>query len=260
MLRSPPDRLLKLARSLHTRKGRERSGLFLVEGARAIETMLVSGAALEQALVSEPEAPLTRKLMAAGVAVELADAAVLASVSAQVTPAGCLALVRRPAREVGELLPERLLVLDEVRDPGNVGTVLRTADAVGAGVMLCDGCADPLSPKVVRATAGSVVKVAWYQVTGDQARRRLDQDGRGVVVLDAGAEQTLYDAPLPHPIAVVVGNEAHGPSAAWLACGEGRRVPMQAGVESLNVAAAAAVAAYESVRQYGLKAGVEGAQ
>jgi TrmH family RNA methyltransferase len=249
---SPHNPLLKRARALLTRKGRAAQAAFLVEGPRAIATVLAAGARLEAVLV-EPEAAapeLHGQLAAAGLEPILCAAGLLAEVCETETPQGWLAIVRAPSFEGWATPPDRLLVLDGVQDPGNVGTLLRTADAVGAGVILAAGCADPLSPKVVRASAGAVVRVPWRRLSVAEARNWLTRIGREVIVLDSAGGEELSGAPLPWPLALVAGSEAHGPSAAWDDCPR-RRLPMRPGAESLNVAIAAAVALYESVRQHG---------
>lgn len=258
MLRSPHNDRIKRARSLQTRKGRERAGAFLVESPRALRTVLDAGAEVEQVFAAgELEQELAEALARAGVEVVPVSAEVLESVTETVTPSGCVAVVRSPAR-ADEPPGPLLLVLDEVRDPGNVGTLLRTADAVGADVVLAGGCADPLAPKVVRASAGAVVRVRWWRRSVDETMAALAELPHAPVVLEASAAETLYQRPLPWPLALIAGNEAHGPAVAWR--GEARRLPMVAGAESLNVGVAAAVAVYEAVRQHGWRVGDEGAE
>lgn len=258
MISSPGNELIKRARSLLTRKGRERTGLFLVEGPRAIATVMEAGAAVEAVLLADGY--LDPQLAGLPVRVETVTPELLASVTDQVTPVGCVALVASPERRERGLLPARVLVADEVRDPGNLGTLLRTADAVGAAVLLAGGCADPLSPKVVRASAGAVVRTAWWRLSGRAARSWLEADGRAGLVLDAAAEESLYELALPAEVALVASNEAHGAGPEWAGYGRRCRLPMRAGTDSLNVGVAAAIALYECVRQYGLLTGAEGAQ
>jgi RNA methyltransferase, TrmH family len=183
------------------------------------------------------------------VPVKPATPGILSTIGDAVTSQGWLALAQIPEHPyVYSDPPERLLILDGVQDPGNVGTLLRTADAVGAGVIMLSGTADPLSPKVVRASAGAIVRVPWVSGEREGLIEWLREKRRPVVVLDSNGGEMLYRVNLPLPLALVAGSEAHGPSPMW----DGfRRVklPMLAGAESLNVAIASSVALYESIRQ-----------
>lgn len=237
----------------------------MLEGRKGVETALHAEAAVVEAvLLREGLAPAVAEALAAQaehvaarcewVAAELFD-----ELADTVTPDGVLAVARSPERPLAALpITGLALVLDAVQDPGNVGTLLRTADAVGAAVILTTGSCDPLSPKVTRATAGSVLRVPWARATAEAARHRLAEQGLPVVVLDAAGEP-LYGEPLPHPLAWVAGSEAHGPGPAWADL-QRRCVPMRPGPESLNVAVATAIAVYESVRQHGLTTGDERAK
>jgi len=260
MLTSPHNELLKLARSLHTRKGRHKAGLFLVDSPRAIATMLASGATLAHLLYSSGcEAGLLSAARQAGAALVEVDPNLLRDLAAAETPAGCVALVRAPADAPPSRFSPPLLILDAIRDPGNVGTLLRCADAVGAQVALCDGCADPLSPKVVRASAGAVVRVRWWRAEPRALQGRLESEGLALWTLDSGGGEDLLAAELPARVAIVVGNEAHGLSEAWQDAGRRCTLPMRTGAESLNAAMAGVVALYTLVRQHGLSVGDDGA-
>ena len=212
--------------------------------------MVEAGAVVQHILLSvEPSHDELRQL-AARHGIEIIDVTdeVLREVSDLTTPPGAVAVVRLPdSTSFAGGPPSRLLILDRVADPGNVGTLIRTADAVGAGVVSIAGTADPFSPKVVRGTTGSVVRVPLLEVDAEAARERLSAWPHTLVVLDTSGGE-LYGDRLPYPLALVAGNEAHGPSD-WP--GERRRIPMRPGVDSLNVAVATAVALYESVRQHG---------
>jgi len=260
MLTSPHNDLLKLARSLRTRKGRQRSGLFLVDSPRAIATMLDAGATATHLLHTPDFADdLLRIAREAGINLIVVEPKLLADVADADTPAGCVALVQAPDDSAPDRLASPLLILDAIRDPGNVGTLLRCADAVGAQVVLCGGCADPLSPKVVRASAGAVVRVRWWRDEPFHLQARLADAGLELVVLDSGGGEDLLHAELSSAVALVVGNEAHGPSEAWQEVGRRCTLPMRTGAESLNAAMAGAVALYMLVRQHGLRSGDDGA-
>ncbi len=173
------------------------------------------------------------------------------SVSTTVTPQGVMAIARRREVPFAEALAQArerhwpLVVLDRVQDPGNVGTIVRSAAAAGApAVAFLEGTADPLGPKAVRASAGNVFRVAVAQ-----ARWQDMEDVGDLEVWGAAAEggERLYDAPIDKAGALVLGSEAHG-----LRHGSLRKVtiPIAEGVESLNVAAAAAVLLFEVKRRH----------
>lgn len=248
MITSRHNDLLKRCHALTRARTRAEQGVFLVEGPRALSAVVAAGAQVEVILRTESAPHL--ELPTDAPLVEVADG-LLDGLTDAVTPQGWLAIVEQPDHSALRAHPPaRLLVLDGVQDPGNVGTLLRTADAVGAGVLLCQGTADPLQPKVVRASAGSLVRVPWLRIPAAQAREWLADIGRAVVVLDSAGGKDLFAGGLPHPVALVAGSEAHGPGPLW--AGAPRvRLPMRAGADSLNVAIATAIALYESVRQYG---------
>lgn len=260
MLTSPHNELLKLARSLRTRKGRQKAGLFLADSPRAVATMLDARATVAHLLhIPGFDSGLLRRAREAGAAVVEVEPKLLADVAEAETPAGCVALVKSPADRAPATLTPPLLLLDAIRDPGNVGTLLRCADAVGAQVALCGGCADPLSPKVVRASAGAVVRVAWWRAEPLALQQRLAAESIELCVLDSRGGEDLLHADWPARVAIAVGNEAHGPSEAWQEAGRRCTLPMRAGAESLNAAMAGAVALYTLVRQHGLRSGDDGA-
>ena len=260
MLTSPHNDLLKLARSLRTRKGRQRSGLFLVDSPRAVSTMLGAGAEVVHLLhTPDFDDPLLDTAREAGAELVAVAPKLLADVADAESPAGCVALVKAPADSPPDRLASPLLILDAIRDPGNVGTILRTADAVGAQVALCTGCADPLSPKVVRASAGAVMRVQWWRDEAYHLQSMVAEQGLELWVLDSVGGEDLLTTALPEAVAMVVGNEAHGPSEAWQNVGRRCTLPMRAGSESLNAAIAAAVAMYLLAQQYRAMLGDDGA-
>lgn len=176
-----------------------------------------------------------------------------------VSPQGVVAVARIPQGDPAEILTElpaegplTVVILEEIRDPGNVGTLIRTADAAGAdAVLLSSGSTDPYAPKAVRASVGSVLHLPV--ITGVDLATLLPalQAAQIQRVATSGyAEQSLFTAPLAERIAWIMGNEAHGlyadtADAADLAV----HIPLHGGAESLNVTTAAAVCLFESVRR-----------
>ncbi len=237
--------LRKLASS---RSYREEQGEYLGDGVKLLDEALRWGAPLKTVVVSEAvELPaLPEGVRAVRVSDEL-----MRSVSPAETPQGALFT----ARLTREALPERLdgaryLVLDGVQDPGNVGTILRTADAFACdGVFLVNACADRFNPKTVRATMGAVFRQRVWNSAPDELAALLRRSG--VPLYGAalrGDTVSLCDADL-HRAAVAIGSEGRGLSGEMLAlCGATLRIPMSERCESLNAASAATVALWEMYR------------
>ncbi len=197
-------------------------------------------------------------LAAAGARVEVPDNvrilqlddALFRSVAATEAPQGVIALVRPRVWRMEELFPRNALVvvLDGVQDPGNAGTVLRSAEAFGAtGVIFLKGTVSPYNPKAVRASAGSVFRVPLVTgVAPEEARAALASVDR--YAASAKGTVTAASAALVRPCALIIGSEGAGVSARMSAGAVGIRIPT-AGVESLNAATAAAILLYEARRQ-----------
>jgi RNA methyltransferase, TrmH family len=258
---------IRAARKLTRRAGRDKAGRFLAEGPQAVREALVEAAAARPGLVVEVfvspaaavrHAELVDRAIDLGVPVHHAVDAALAVLSETVTPQGLVAVCRPVTVPFGEVAPRepRLVpVLAEVRDPGNAGTVIRCADAVGAdAVVLTAGSVDPHSGKCVRATAGSlfhlpvaagVPPAAAVAGLRDRGLTLLAADGAGAVDLDQADAAGL----LARPTAWLFGNEARGlPAELRGLADEVVRVPIYGRAESLNLATAAAVCLYASAR------------
>lgn len=164
------------------------------------------------------------------------------------TPTGVLALIAYPF-PVAESAPEFCVFLEDIQDPGNLGTILRSAAAAGCDTaFLSPACADAWSPKVLRAGMGAHF-VLNIQEKSDLAATAAEFSGM-VLAASLAAEHKLYELDLTGPLAVVVGNEGAGISPALMAAASHRvKIPMPGAVESLNAAAAAAVCLFERVRQ-----------
>ena len=176
---------------------------------------------------------------------------VLERVADAVTPQGVLAAARLPVATLEAVRPGTVLVLCDLRDPGNVGTLVRTADATGAaGVVLCGPGVDPTNPKALRASAGSVFHVPVVVAELDEALADLRAKGARVLasVVRGGADPATSD--LAGPSALVIGNEATGLEESVVArCDGSLTIPMAGRAESLNAAMAGAMLAYEAMVQ-----------
>ena len=226
---------------------RRQTGQCLCDSPKLLREAAQWGAEVQTVVSVEPwPEPLPEKVRQVLVPPE-----VMASISPAKTPQGVLFTCRAPVLPVPETLPgRRYVVLDGVQDPGNVGAVLRTADAFGCtGALLLPGCADPYSLKTLRASMGAVFRLPLYAVTLPQLSALLD-----------GAGLPLYGTALRHDTvdvrsrdlrrcALVIGSEGQGARAETLAlCRETLRIPMTPHCESLNAAAAAAVLLWEAYR------------
>ena len=187
---------------------------------------------------------------------EVSDA-VLERIAGVQTPQGVSVIFRRPAYQAEDLRGKRtlLVIAAGVQDPGNLGAVIRTAEAAGAsGVVALQGGADPFRDKAVRGSAGSVFRLPTLGGVSSQAAEALLDSLRGaelqVVVAESGASQEHWRCDFKKPTVLVLGSEAHG-IPEWLRARATLRVriPMQAPVESLNVAVAAGVLLFEARRQ-----------
>jgi len=247
------------ARRLTRRSGRDEAGAFLAEGRQAVSEALAeavadAGAVLEL-FVTEAAADAHRELLAGTrVPVHLVTERAAASLSETVTPQGLVAVCALrdvPAHTLVADPPRLAVALAELADPGNAGTVLRTADACGAGtVVFGAGSADPYNGKVVRSSAGSlfhvdVVRGASLAELVPQVQAAgttvLAADGGGEVALDAAAGEGLLAA----PVLWLFGNEARGLDPQLAALADARvRIPMRGRAESLNLSVAASICLY----------------
>jgi RNA methyltransferase, TrmH family len=245
------------ARRLQRRRDRDQTGRFLAEGPQAVREALAAGVVLD--LFGTPEA-LNRHGDLALLAPEVSpvDDEALAALTETVQPQGLVAVCEQVDVTLGDALAKRprlVAVVAEIRDPGNAGTVLRTADAAGAGVVIFAGDAvDPYNGKCVRGSAGSLFHVDVVR-TGLSVVDDLRAAGLQVLATTGhGADDldTLLDeGGLTGPTAWVFGSEAHGLPRDVLDAADRRvRVPIYGGAESLNLAAAAAVCLYASARAH----------
>jgi TrmH family RNA methyltransferase len=222
-------------------------GAALAAGAE-VHTFLVTPAAAER------HGDLVAATRSRGAEVLTVADRVMAALASTVTPQGVVALTAGVARPIAELPahPRLVCVLDQVADPGNVGTVLRTADAAGADALVTTaGSARLESPKAVRASAGSLFHLPVFDgVPWPQVRAACADRGLTLVGADAHAPVTVDQAPLAQPCALVLGSEAHGLSdQVRRDCDRLVRLPVDGRAESLNLASAAAILLYEAARQ-----------
>ncbi len=260
MIDNPRSPRVRAVAKLAKKDGRQESGRFLLEGPQAVSEalafrpdLIIELYATKGILERQPE--LARAAKAAGIEVDAVSPAVLEAMADTVTPQGIVAVARQFPTALTQIIakaPRLVAVLEEVRDPGNAGTILRAADAAGADAVVFSGkSVDPYNPKVVRSTTGSLFHVP--HVIGVELAtvvKAMRKAGLQVVAADVSGEDLLAArgaGELAKPTAWVFGNEAHGLDAEQLALADrALRLPIYGEAESLNLATAASVCLYES--------------
>jgi TrmH family RNA methyltransferase len=262
LITSLTNESVKLARSLTDRKARRASDLFLAEGRDMLMRAERGGFVPQHVFMQDTAAgeawsgSIARWALSQEARVSSVTEGVMAKLSSMNNPSPVAAILRQrhallPATV--DIRPQDTwLALEDIRDPGNLGSILRTADAAGAkGVILVGDCADPFSPEAVRASAGSIFAVPVVS-------RAMDRfigwsSGWPGSILGSSASGTIdfRQATYRHPVLLLIGSESHGLSAGLTGiCHQLARVPMSGTAESLNVAIAAALFLYEVRRTY----------
>jgi|LGOV01.1.fsa_nt_gb TrmH family RNA methyltransferase len=249
-IQNPKIKRIRLLQSQS--RSRKKELAFVVEGIRLLEEALNTFQIPELVIYTSDLDPrsqnLVEEFLKQNVPCEEVSEEVIKAASDTETPQGILAIL--PLKPL--LLPAEadfLMIADEIRDPGNLGTLLRTAQAAGAdGFLLSPGTVDPFSPKVIRAGMGAHFRLPILSFSWEKIRQVTD----GLTIFGADMEggSRIWDADLCLPLALIVGGEAHGPGKhsrdladAWI------HIPMNDGSESLNAAAAGAVLMFEVLRQ-----------
>ena len=236
--------LQQVKKLLSSRKAREEAGLFAADGTKLLQEAVKYCPGLDTVILSdgvEAEVP-------ASVRVIRVPGDVMESISPMQAPQGALFLCRLP-EQPGFVAKPGMVLLDGIQDPGNLGTMLRTADALGIPVALLEGCADPYSHKVVRASMGAVFRSQVIQTTWDQVRTACKeaQIPVGVTALSDRAKD-LRQADLS-AMAVVIGSEGQGVRREILEAADGELIiPMNPRCESLNAAVAAAIVMWQMTK------------
>ncbi|PWH12152.1 MAG: RNA methyltransferase [Anaerolineae bacterium] len=255
MITSPQNPKLKQVRALAARpKERREAGLFLAEGVRLLEEALAVHWPFAYALYSSDLSARARvlieRLQTNGVPTEEVQSSLLRSISDTESPQGVLAVLKLPATQ--SLNQQRLtfvLIPDQIRDPGNLGTLIRTAAAAGVeAVLIPPETTDPWAPKVVRAGMGAHFRFTIVNYSWEEIRTALS--GFNVFLADAEGQVPLWKADFRAKTALIVGGEAEGASAqARQIANVVVNIPMPGKIESLNAGTAGAILLFEVVRQ-----------
>jgi TrmH family RNA methyltransferase len=258
MITSAQNPKIQQVRALLARRAeREQQGVFVVEGVRLFEEACASGWPIQQVFYAQGLSPRGQQLLAQvraqGVPVEELTADLLTRLSDTEHSSGILAVIAQQPLPWPQT-PSFLLIADGLRDPGNLGTLLRSAAAAGVqGVLLAPGTTDPFAPKVLRAGMGAHFRLPMRMCTWAEVQTFCHpSDGPQLTIFlaDALRGDSCWRANLRTPLALVVGAEAQGLSAEALACADAfLSIPMPGQAESLNAAVAAGILLFEVVRQ-----------
>lgn len=233
--------LQQIRKLLSSRKEREKAGLFVADGTKLLEEAVKYYPGLHTVVLSDGvEADVPD-----GVRVVRVPVDVMESISPMEAPQGALFLCRLPEKQ--EFIPKPgMLLLDGIQDPGNVGTILRTADALEIPVVLLEGCADPYSHKVVRASMGAVLRNHVIQSTWAQVQEACKNAGIPIAVTAlSDRAKDIREAEL-HNMAVVIGSEGRGVRSEILGSADHELIiPMNPRCESLNAGIAAAICMWQ---------------
>ncbi|NOZ06787.1 MAG: RNA methyltransferase [Chloroflexi bacterium] len=253
----------RLKRVVRLRKRRERDlrGELLIEGARELARALQSGVAIRALYFCPPLIPpadgeqLLEQVRAQKVTPVPVSRAAFERIAYREGSDGLVAVAEQPARSLDDLSPvgehTLLVVIEGVEKPGNLGAILRSADAAGAGgVIVCDPATDIYNPNVVRASLGTLFSQVVVQRETPAAIAWLRERGVRIVAAMPAADLVYTEADLRPATALAMGSEKAGLSTAWLAAAHARvRIPMHGQADSLNLAMATTILLYEAVRQ-----------
>ena len=235
---------------------RELRSEFLVEGAHGVEEVIAANLA-KQIFVTKEFALANNVLMSkaanARISIFETDPIAIEKLSETLSPQGIVAVAAYVAKDLEKedlLTANFVVILSNVREPGNAGSIIRVADAAGADLVIFAGtCVDPHNGKVVRSSAGSIFNVKVRQADDvAETLRALTQTNHNIYIADGNAQMSWSDIDLKNPVAWVLGNEAWGVSNEDAPVGQRVAIPIYGKAESLNVATAAALCLYETAK------------
>lgn len=245
---------------LRDRRARDQQGVFIAEGYRAISRSLEKSVTPQEVyfcpecFLGENENALLKQAQAAGARLYQLSKHAFEKVAYRDRPEGLLAVIEQWSHSLDSLQlsePPFLLVVEAIEKPGNLGTILRSADAAGIdAVICCDSVTDLFNPNVVRSSTGVLFSMPTVSASGDEVISWIRSKNIRSVATTPHTEVLHYDANLTGPLAIIMGSEQFGLSEKWLsACDQKVRIPMAGQADSLNVAMATLVTLFEAVRQ-----------
>lgn len=245
---------------LHSKKGRDTSGSYLIEGAKLIAEAIQADQEIEVLLI-EHEKGIPREINALiadkneEIPIVKVTPSIIEKLSEMSTPQGMMAVVKQKHHTMAQILerkPSFILLVDEIQDPGNLGAMIRSADAAGVeAIILGNGTVDLYNSKVIRSAMGSLFHLPILSADLSQLIPQLQHDGFQVIGTSSYAEKSYFDIDYTKKTAILVGNEARGMSEdRKKQVTEMVKIPLMGQAESLNVTMATTVILYERVRQF----------
>lgn len=249
---------------LREKKERDQTGLFLIEGYREILRATDAGHPIETLFICTDlflgtnETALIQRIRSKGAQIIECTDKVFQKISYRDRPDGLLAIApqkRLHLKDLDKLFKKDkaplLVVAEAIEKPGNLGTILRSSDAVGVdGLIVCDRCTDIYNPNVVRASVGTLFTVPTVEASGEETLKWLKAHGVSILAATPHAEYEFTDVDLTKPVAIAVGTEQLGLSERWMKQADLQvRIPMNGVADSLNVAMATTLMLYEAHRQ-----------
>ncbi|MBQ8299988.1 MAG: RNA methyltransferase [Clostridia bacterium] len=248
MITSKTNDLIKYIKSLSLKKNRDESGDFIVEGIKMVNEVVLSDYKIKKILICEEL--LGESFDARNNEVEFVSKVVFEYISDTKTPQGIMAVVSK--KETSKVvLGENIFALDNVQDPGNLGTIIRTLDCAGINTLLLSkGCADEYNTKVIRSTMGAIFRVnILSDLELKEELEKLKEDGYNLVVTSLEGATSLFEHKFSGKNVIVIGNESNGVSKEIQEIANVRiKIPMVGQTESLNAGVAASLMAYEVLR------------
>ncbi len=248
---------IKQIARLRERRERDKTGRFLIEGYREILRAEQGGQPIEKIFycpalyLGSNEEALIKKLHAESFS---CSKEVFKKISYRDRPDGLIAVAKQVPKTLDDLTPPKnalYIIAEAIEKPGNLGTILRSADAAGAtGVIVCDRCTDIYNPNVIRASVGTLFTLPVVETTSDALFTWLKTHGIAIVAATPSAEKEFTEVDLTLPVAIAVGTEQLGLSDRWMRRADVKlKIPMLGICDSLNVATATTLLLYEAVRQ-----------
>ena len=253
---SKNNQIFKDFLKLETKKYRDRFGLYLIEGENLIEEAYKNGAEFREILIRMGDESRFMRPWMDKENVFVVEPKLFSELAQTETSQGIIASVKKPTLSLDKFIesksPGNFVVLDRLQDPGNIGTIIRTADAAGYGLVIAmKGTADIFSPKVVRSATGSLFRVPIAFIdNNEQLIEFCQKAGKKLTATCLDDSKFYYEEDLKENIALIVGNEGNGIDPSLIEKSDVKiKIPMQGSIESLNAAVAAAIIMYESVRK-----------
>ncbi|HOV25979.1 MAG TPA: 23S rRNA (guanosine(2251)-2'-O)-methyltransferase RlmB [Pseudobacteroides sp.] len=260
IITSNQNLLIKEIKGLELRKNREEKGLFIAEGLRFVEESVKEKALIDKIVVSntflegKSAMDIMDRIRNMGLPCYVVSDKIFKEISDTQTPQGILAVIKKKDALIGDIIKSsnKIVMLESLQDPGNMGTIIRTADAAGmTGIILSKGCVDVYNRKVLRSTMGSIFHLPIHR-TDDFIGTIKELKAKGIKVYASHLEGSInyYDIDECQNTAVIIGNEANGISdEAAMAADCLIKIPMPGKAESLNASVAAGILMYEILRK-----------